>query len=104
MALLAFQYLKSNINVYKDNADRFSAGANKFLRENELFPTDKHTIYSLRHSFKDRMIEAGIDEEMRDIFMGHTIDKPDYGTHGSIEYRHKLLQKIKIEFKKEILN
>lgn len=102
VALPAFEYLKSNIDVYKDNADRFSAAANKFLRENELFPTDKHTIYSLRHSFKDRMIEAGIDEEMRDIFMGHAIDKPDYGTHGSIEYRHKLLKKIEIEYKNAI--
>ena len=43
----------------------------KFLTENDLRETPRHTAYSLRHSFEDRMLENGIDDRIRAELMGH---------------------------------
>ena len=37
---------------YRDKSSNLSATLNKFLLENGLRPTEDHTVYSLRHSFK----------------------------------------------------
>jgi len=47
-----------------------SQTVNKYLRENGLMETEEHTLYCLRHSFEDRMLEAGIDEACAGIFWG----------------------------------
>lgn len=83
---------------YKDKETVLSNTLNKFFRDNSLFPTTKHTIYSLRHAFEDRMKEAGIDHELRKILMGHSIDRPDYGIGGSLEWRMQELKKLELPF------
>ncbi|PCI86667.1 MAG: hypothetical protein COB24_09045 [Hyphomicrobiales bacterium] len=101
VSLAAFALIrKLGIGDYFGEPDRYSAAANKYLRDNKLMESDKHSIYSFRHSFKDRMIEAGIDDEMRDMLMGHSDpkDRPRYGERGSIEYRAKLLGSMTIEY------
>jgi hypothetical protein len=35
-----------------------SALVNKFLGDNGLRPSKDHSVYSLRHSFKDRLVAA----------------------------------------------
>jgi hypothetical protein len=50
----------------------------KFFRENGLFPTPDHKIYSFRHTFEDRLKEAGIDDELWRLLMGHAIDRSEY--------------------------
>jgi len=80
-----------------------SAALNKFFRENDLFPTPKHKIYSFRHTFEDRLKEAGIDEELRRILMGHAIDRPKYGSGGSLKWRHAELKKIELAFDPSIV-
>ena len=35
-----------------------SATVNRFLGENGLHPASDHTLYSLRHSFKDHLVAA----------------------------------------------
>ncbi|SIT26357.1 Site-specific recombinase XerD, partial [Gemmobacter megaterium] len=49
---------------YLDSSASLSATVNKFLRENNLMESDHHTMYSLRHSFEDRMLAAGIDDRI----------------------------------------
>ncbi|MGR6730259.1 hypothetical protein, partial [Aeromonas veronii] len=71
---------------------------NKYFRDNELFPTNKHTMYSFRHAFEDRMKEAGLDHELRKILMGHMIDRPDYGIGGSLDWRMDELKKLELAF------
>ncbi|MEQ3629595.1 MAG: hypothetical protein ABNH49_13135 [Hyphomonas sp.] len=79
---------------YHDKSNSFSAAANAAFRRRGLFPTEKHVIYSFRHSFEDRMKEAHIDFELRTLLMGHSNERPDYGTGGSLEYRRDELLKI----------
>lgn len=79
---------------YGDKENSFSALAMKYFRNNDLFPTDDHVIYSFRHSFEKRALEAGLDSELRKRLMGHTLGRPDYGDGGSLEYRQEELARI----------
>ncbi|TIW09538.1 MAG: integrase [Mesorhizobium sp.] len=88
---------------YRDREDDLSAVLNKFLRSNNLFPTAGHTVYSFRHSFEDRMKEAGIEDELRRILMGHTVDRPKYGSGGGLEWRRKQLMPIALKFDPSIV-
>ncbi|MBB3315154.1 integrase [Rhizobium sp. BK181] len=88
---------------YKDKESNLSAALNKFFRENELFPTPKHTVYSFRHSFEDMMKEARVDSELRRILMGHSIDRPEYGEGGSLVLRQAELKKIELPYDPSIV-
>jgi len=41
------------------------------MREHNLKPTPNHSLYSLRHTFKDRLRDAQAPEEIIDELMGH---------------------------------
>lgn len=64
------------------------------LRDAELLPSKEHRIYSFRHSFEKRMLEAGLDYEFRCRMMGHSLPRPNYGDGGSMEFRQSQLLKI----------
>lgn len=98
VALKALQKHPNGFPRYKDKETVLSNTLNKFFRDNELFPTENHTIYSLRHAFEDRMKNAGLDHELRRILMGHTIDRPDYGEGGSMDWRLTEMQKLQLPF------
>jgi len=66
----------------------------KFFQDNSLLESEKHTIYSVRHSFEDRMLEAGIDHDLRCTLMGHKLKRPLYGSGGSLSYKRDELSKI----------
>lgn len=50
-----------------------SATVNKYMRSQGLMETKAHVLYSLRHSFEDRLLAAGIDERVRRDLMGHSL-------------------------------
>ena len=75
-ALAALKKRPEGFPRYLDNSSTFSATANKFLLENGLRPTEDHTVYSLRHSFKDRLIAAEAQDSLIDSLMGHDTNKP----------------------------
>ena len=52
-----------------------------------MLETDSHTVYGLRHSFEDRMLEAGVDERVRRGFLGHSLTRERYGEGGTMEFR-----------------
>ncbi|NKB79072.1 integrase [Ochrobactrum daejeonense] len=54
MALEAMKQSPSGFARYRDKGNSLSATLNKYLSENKLLETDKHSVYSLRHSFEDR--------------------------------------------------
>jgi integrase len=85
---------KGGITHYLDDGDTWSATVNKYLSNNDLRETPKHTAYSLRHSFEDRMAEAAIDDRIRAELMGHKYARPDYGRGGSLETRQKAIERI----------
>lgn len=78
-ALAALRKRPAGFPHYRDKSSMLSAALNKFLRENDLRPTKNHAVYSLRHSFKDRLIAAEAPDSMIDNLMGHKTNKPKYG-------------------------
>ena len=48
-----------------------SKAISDYVTANNLREMPAHTLYSLRHSFEDRMLKAGVDERIRRGLMGH---------------------------------
>jgi hypothetical protein len=88
---------------YKNKEASFSSAAGKYLRDNILLPSDRHTVYSLRHTFEDRMKNAKVDPEVRRILMGHAIDRPEYGEGGSLKMRQREIRKVSLPFDPSIV-
>lgn len=79
---------------YQGNPYSASGTINKYLADNGLKPTTKHSLYSLRHTFKDRLRDAGAPEEVIDELMGHKKSGPKYGRGHLLETKHEWLTKI----------
>lgn len=94
-ALFAFRMYPAGFNKLGD-PDSFSSAVNKYLRENNLKPTPEHSLYSLRHTFKDRLRDQEnpkVAEEIIDSLMGHKNDGPDYGRGYLLKTKHEILEK-----------
>lgn len=103
---VAYAALKQHPNGfirYRDKETHLSNTLNKYFRTNGLFETEKHVIYSFRHSFEDRMKEADLDSELRRALMGHTIDRPKYGSGGRLKWQWEQLKKIELPFDEKII-
>ena len=92
-ALVAFQKFPNGFE-HLGNPDTFSNTVNKYLKTNNLRPTPRHSAYSLRHTFKDRLRDIGAPEEIIDDLMGHKKSGPKYGRGHRLETKYKWLQKI----------
>ena len=93
ISLAALRECSNGFPRYRDNPG-LSDTINKFLSENELKESPRHSVYSLRHAFEDRMLEARFDERIRRDLLGHSLDRERYGKGGSLEHTHDLLQAI----------
>ena len=78
ISLEAFRECPQGFPTYRDNPG-LSDTVNKFLRENGLLETPGHTLYSLRHSFEDRMLAARVDDRIRRDLFGHSMLRERYG-------------------------
>ena len=94
VALAAMKHHPKGFPRYVDKGASFSAYVNAYLLERKLRPTPKHTIYSLRHTFKDRLIEAKCEDSMIEALMGHVDDHPKYGKGPSLKLKQEVLQRI----------
>ncbi|MCB1477099.1 MAG: integrase [Rhodobiaceae bacterium] len=103
VALAVFEKHREGFPRYRNRENDLSATLNKYFRENRLFPSPAHKIYSFRHSFEDRMKEGNLDEELRRLLMGHTIERPKYGAGGSLKWRHDELRRIALPFDPSIV-
>lgn len=92
VSLEALRAFPKGFPRYQTSSASLSATVNKFLRENGLMESDDHTLYSLRHSFEDRMLAAGIDDRIRRDLFGHRLTRERYGDGAELEYKQKLLQ------------
>jgi hypothetical protein len=79
---------------YFDKGSSLSATLMKHFAKKKLLPTEKHKIYSFRHSFKDRLKAVEAPEELVDEMMGHRIDKPKYGDGYGLALKLKYLTAI----------
>ena len=94
VALEALRRRPHGFPKYRDKATVLSATVNKYLTENGLRPTKDHTVYSLRHSFKDRLVAVEAPDSLIDSLMGHKTYKPKYGRGPSLELKLKFLSQI----------
>ena len=92
-SLFAFKELPNGFTHYR-NADTASTTINKYFRENDLKPTPGHSLYSLRHTFKDRLRDAQAPEEIIDELMGHKKSGPKYGRGHILERKYEWMKKI----------
>jgi len=104
VALEAMKRAPSGFPKYRDKENVFSATMLKHLRRRELLPSDKHLVYSLRHSFEDRLKAAHVDAEMRKLLMGHSINRPEYGEGGDLALRLELLKRIELPYDPGLLD
>ncbi len=94
VSLEAFKKSPSGFPHYRDRSNLLSASLMDAFRKRDLFSYKDHRIYSFRHSFEKRMLEAGLDYGLRCLLMGHKNSRPYYGDGGSMEFRRDELLKI----------
>ena len=93
VSLEAFRQFPNGFPRYADNP-ALSDTVNKYLRENKLLQSDKHSLYSLRHSFEDRLLAAGVDERIRRDLMGHSLKRERYGDGADLEHMQRVVKSI----------
>ncbi|MHC2273451.1 hypothetical protein ACVME8_000062 [Bradyrhizobium diazoefficiens] len=103
VALEAMKLHPDGFERYRENGNTLSATVNSFLKENKLQSTGKETLYGFRHTFEDRLKEGRIDDELRKILMGHSIDREKYGSGGSLKLYQEELMKIVYPFDQAIV-
>ena len=94
ISLEAMRAAPNGFPHYRDKGALLSASLLKAFRTRELLPTPAHRIYSFRHSFEKRMLEANLDYGLRCKLMGHRNSRPEYGDGGSLSFRRDELVKI----------
>lgn len=91
ISLEAIRAFPDGFPTYRSSPASLSGAINKYLRENGLLESERHTLYGLRHSFEDRMLAAGLDERIRRDLMGHALKRERYGAGASLTDLHDLL-------------
>lgn len=94
VSLEAFRAFPDGFPSYRDSDATLSSTVNKFLRTNGLMESDKHVMYSLRHSFEDRLLRAGVDERVRRDLMGHGLERERYGQGGGLAFMAEMVERI----------
>ena len=96
-ALEAFKALPNGFTEYSERPDSLSTALGKYLSENNLFPTSKHSVYSLRHSFQDRLLEVNAPDRVQADLMGHKFNREAYGKGSTLEKKLEWLQKTQLK-------
>ena len=94
VSLEAMRRAQNGFPHFQDKGNLLSASLMKAFRARKLFESEDHRIYSFRHSFEKRMLEADIDYGLRCLLMGHSNSRPSYGDGGSLDFRRAQLEKI----------
>ena len=95
VALWAMKKHPNGFPRYQDKADSASALINKVMSSAGLRPTDRHTVYSFRHTFQDRIENANASDRMQADLMGHEFGRPSYGDGAEMKRRQALLEAIR---------
>lgn len=94
ISLEALRQFPDGFPRYRDKGDAFSAAVSKYLADHGLRETERHTAYSLRHGFKDRLRETEATDELKDELMGHDTKKPKYGDGHGLHLKLRIIEKI----------
>lgn len=96
-ALDAFKACPKGFTVYHDRPDSLSGLISKYLREHNLMPTRKHTVYSLRHSFQDRLLAVNTPDRIQADLMGHKFNRPRYGEGATLQHKLEWMKKVQLK-------
>ncbi len=96
-SLRAFKVMPEGIPEFRFNPDDLTTSINKFMRENSLFPSKKHSLYSFRHSFQDRILSVDAPDRVQADLMGHRLGRPEYGDGSSLTQKKDWLLKAQLE-------
>ncbi len=94
VSLAALRGFPEGFPRYRAEPATLSGTVNSFLAENGLKESPSHTLYSLRHSFEDRMLAKGVDERIRRDLMGHRLDREQYGKGAELAHLGKVIQTV----------
>ena len=103
VSLEAMKCAPNGFPHYRDRGYLLSQTLLKVFKNRDLMPTPNHRIYSFRHSFESRMLEAGLDFGLRCTLMGHRNPRPEYGDGGSLKYRRDEMLKLVHPVREELL-
>jgi integrase len=94
VALMAMQANPKGFPRYRLKADALSAWANYVLDQRKLRPVEGQSLYSLRHTFQDRLDGAKIHEATSRQLMGHAKKGVKYGQGVSLDVKLEALKSI----------
>lgn len=94
VALMALMAQPHGFPRYRDKAASLSQLVNGYLGVRKLRPTQKHSLYSLRHTFEDRLTAVDAPDKMIAVLMGHKHARPKYGSGPTLEHKREWLERI----------
>lgn len=94
VSLMAARAQPKGFPRYRDKAASLSAAVNKILHSRGLLPIEGQTLYSLRHTFEDRLTKVEAPDKLMAALMGHKFHRPRYGLGPSLEQKQEWLQRI----------
>lgn len=83
---------------YRESSENASATINKYLRVNDLLTSPQQSLYSLRHTFKDRLRDVEAPEEIINELMGHRQPGPQYGRGRLLEQKKRWMEQIAFSY------
>lgn len=95
-ALDAFKAFPNGFIKYRSKPDIFSMYINKMLKTAGLRPTQRHSLYSFRHSFQNRLNALELPDRLQCQLMGHKFYRPKYGEGASLEHLQSILLKCAV--------
>ena len=94
VALKAMREQPDGFPRYRDKADSLSALVNKAMDLRGLRPEPGQSLYSLRHTFEDRLTAVDAPDKIIACLMGHKWSRPRYGVGPSLEHKRDWLNRI----------
>jgi hypothetical protein len=93
IALEAVRLQPKGFPRYLDKGATLSMTVNKYLDDIKLRPNGE-SLYSLRHTFKDSLIDAEAPAVIIDHLMGHATDGAKYGKGPTLDLKLKWISKV----------
>lgn len=94
VALAAMRRHPDGFPRYRDRNAGLSALVNRVMSERNLRPSPQHSLYSLRHTFEDRLTAVEAPEKVIAALMGHKYSRPKYGAGPSLQQKREWLERI----------
>ncbi|MEY8119432.1 DUF6538 domain-containing protein [Falsihalocynthiibacter sp. BN13B15] len=94
VSLESFRAHPQGFPRYGADSASLSGTINKFLTENGLRETPKHSVYCLRHSFEDRLLAKNVPDRLAADLMGHALVRERYGSGASLEQKFEAINAI----------